>query len=122
MKGLILLTGATGYIGGRLRVALEDLGVPLRCMARKPAALQSRVDPTTEIVEGDILDPSTLERALEGVVAAYYLVHSMGAKEGFEERDRVGARNFATAAESQTCSHFGEPCAESGVASRVRDR
>jgi uncharacterized protein YbjT (DUF2867 family) len=98
MKGLILLTGATGYIGGRLRVALEDLGVPLRCMARKPAALQSRVDPTTEIVEGDILDPSTLERALEGVVAAYYLVHSMGAKEGFEERDRVGARNFATAA------------------------
>ena len=98
MKGLILLTGATGYIGGRLRVALEDLGVPLRCMARKPAALQSRVDPTTEVVEGDILDPSTLERALEGVVTAYYLVHSMGAKEGFEERDRVGARNFATAA------------------------
>lgn len=98
MKELILLTGATGYIGGRLRTALEELGAPLRCMARKPAVLESRVAATTEVVEGDILRPATLDSALVGVATAYYLVHSMGAKGGFEEPDRVGARNFATAA------------------------
>jgi uncharacterized protein YbjT (DUF2867 family) len=74
----VLVTGATGYIGGRLVPVLESAGVRLRCLARQPAALASRVSTTTEVVAGDLLDPSSLDRAFAGIDVAYYLVHSMG--------------------------------------------
>ncbi|HMM37014.1 MAG TPA: NAD(P)H-binding protein, partial [Thermoanaerobaculia bacterium] len=63
---LILLTGATGYVGGRLLTALEEAGHRVRCLARRPAHLAGRVGPRTEIVEGDCLRPESLPPALEG--------------------------------------------------------
>jgi uncharacterized protein YbjT (DUF2867 family) len=94
----VLLTGATGYIGGRLVPVLEAAGVRLRCLARHPAALASRVLPTTEVVAGDLLDAASLDRALIGIDMAYYLVHSMGAHGDYRETDRTAARNFGEAA------------------------
>ena len=94
----MLITGATGYIGGRLVPVLEGAGVRLRCLARSPAALASRVSQTTEVVTGDLLDPASLDRALAGVDVAYYLVHSMGAHGDYLENDRAAARNFGDAA------------------------
>ena len=94
----MLITGATGYIGGRLVPLLDSTGVRLRCLARHPAALASRVSRTAEVVAGDLLDPASLERALAGVEVAYYLVHSMGAHGDYFEMDRAAARNFGEAA------------------------
>ena len=94
----VLMTGATGYIGGRLVPVLESAGVRLRCLARQPGALASRVSPTTEVVAGDALDPSSLDRAFAGVDVAYYLVHSMGAHGDYRTTDRIAARNFGAAA------------------------
>lgn len=94
----MLLTGATGYIGGRLVPVLEASGVRLRCLARRPGALASRVSAATEVVAGDLLDPVSLDRALLGIDVAYYLVHSMGAHGDYLETDRIAARNFGEAA------------------------
>jgi uncharacterized protein YbjT (DUF2867 family) len=94
----VLLTGATGYIGGRLVPVLEAAGVRLRCLARRPEALRARVATTTEVVEGDLFDAASLDAALAGVDIAYYLVHSMGAHGDYMEKDRVAARNFGDAA------------------------
>jgi uncharacterized protein YbjT (DUF2867 family) len=91
MTATVLVTGATGYIGGRLVPALEASGVPFRCLAQRPAAPESRVSPTTEVVEGDLFDPASLDRALAGIEVAYYLVHSMGAHGDYLEKDRVAA-------------------------------
>ncbi len=98
MKHKILLTGATGYVGGRLRRLLEEGGHELRCLTRVTEGLASRVASTTEVVAGDVLDPETLWPALAGIETAFYLVHSMGSDGDFEERDRIAARNFAEAA------------------------
>lgn len=97
-SGLILVTGGTGYIGGRLLKALEAGRRPVRCLARRPDFLQARVGPGTEVVAGDCLDRSTLRSAMAGVHTAYYLVHSMGSAGKFEEQDRIAAQNFAEAA------------------------
>ena len=94
----ILLAGGSGYVGGRLLRVLEETGRPLRCLARKPELLRPRVAASTEVVGGDVLDLSSLSEAMKDVHTAYYLVHSMAAGGGFEERDRLGAKNFATAA------------------------
>lgn len=94
----VLLTGATGYVGGRLLPLLEARKIPLRCLARDPDRLQSLVGPATEVVAGDVLDPGSLERALQGIQAAYYLVHLMSGSADFEREDREAARYFASAA------------------------
>ena len=97
---LILLTGATGYIGGRLLPRLEAAGYRVRCLARRPEFLRARAGSQTEIVAGDLLAPDSLPTALRGVDVAYYLVHSLGAAGDFEEQDRQAARNFAAAAQA----------------------
>ena len=74
----ILLTGATGYIGGRLLPLLERRAVVVRCMARRPEYLQGRTSDTTEAVAADVLDDASLHTALADVDAAYYMIHSMG--------------------------------------------
>jgi uncharacterized protein YbjT (DUF2867 family) len=94
----VLVTGATGYVGGHLTPALLQRGFDVRCLVRDPrrAALPAGV----EVVQGDVLAPATLAPALDGIDVAYYLVHSMGGggDGGFAERDRVGADAFAQAA------------------------
>src|SRR3990172_1909735 len=95
---LILLTGASGYVGGRLLTALEAAGRRVRCLARRPEFLQSRVASTTQVVKGDVLDPESLAAALVGVDTAYYLVHAMGSGNAFEEEDRRAPPHLAPAA------------------------
>jgi uncharacterized protein YbjT (DUF2867 family) len=96
----VLVTGASGYIGGRLLHRLEAEGRRrVRCLTRRPAALAERTAPETTVFAGDVLEPGSLDPAMRGVQKAYYLVHSMGASGDFEELDRVGASNFAAAAE-----------------------
>jgi uncharacterized protein YbjT (DUF2867 family) len=96
--GRVLLTGATGYVGGRLLRKLEESGRTVRCMVRRPEALSGRTAEQTEVVHGDVLEPDSLHEALEGVTVAYYLVHSMAASEPFAGADRRGAENFAAGA------------------------
>lgn len=95
---LILLTGATGYVGGRLLPRLEELSYRVRCLARRPHALEGDIGPDTEIAKGDLLERDSLDEPLEGVDTAIYLVHSMGASGDFENEDRQAAENFAAAA------------------------
>ncbi len=99
MSKTILVTGATGYVGGRLVPRLLAAGYQVRCLTRDPARLAGRSWPGVEIMAGDMFQPDTLGPALAGVDIAYYLVHSMAeGAAGFEERDRVAAANFAAAA------------------------
>ncbi len=94
----VLVTGATGYIGGRLVPALLAAGHGVRCFARDPGRLEGRF-PGTEIAQGDVFDRESLRAALEGCEAAYYLVHSMSDdRRDFTRRDREAARLFGTVA------------------------
>ncbi|HEY8482506.1 MAG TPA: SDR family oxidoreductase [Spirillospora sp.] len=96
---LCLVTGATGYIGGRLVPELLDAGYRVRCMARSAGRLRDHPwAPRVEIVEADATDPASTRRALDGVDVAYYLIHAIGGPQGFAETDRRAARTFAGAA------------------------
>lgn len=97
-RGQILLTGATGYVGGHLLHRLEHDQHRVRCLTRRPTALACRVATTSEVAAGDLLTPESLAPAMQGVRAAYYLVHSMDAPGSFEELDRQAATNFAQSA------------------------
>ena len=98
-RPLILVTGATGYIGGRLVPRLLEAEWRVRCLVRDPARLEGRSwQGAVEIVTGDVLDAASLAPAMRGVHTAYYLVHSMGGGAGFHGRDLTGARHFAEAA------------------------
>src|ERR1700691_6172187 len=94
----VLLTGASGYIGGRLLKELEKAGWPVRCLARRPDFLRSKVAASTEVAKADCLDRGSLVSAMAGVQTAYYLVHSMGTSGKFEQEDREAAQNFADVA------------------------
>jgi uncharacterized protein YbjT (DUF2867 family) len=95
---LILVTGATGYIGGRLVPRLLAAGYRVRCMVRDPSRLDGRRwRDDVEVVAGDVLDAASLDAAVAGVDTAYYLVHSMAAGHAFHDRDVAGARHFAQA-------------------------
>ncbi|HZO18534.1 MAG TPA: SDR family oxidoreductase [Gemmatimonadaceae bacterium] len=93
----ILVTGATGYIGGRLAARLLADGRRVRALARDPRRLTSLAAAGAECVAGDVLRPESLPDALAGVEVAYYLIHSMGMGRDFAARDREAAANFATA-------------------------
>ncbi len=102
----VLLTGASGYIGGRLLHRLEASGGALRCLTRRPQLLRERVARHVEVVEGDVLDRASLDAALEGIHTAYYLVHSMTGPGDFESLDRRAAINFADAARAAGVSQI----------------
>ena len=103
-RPVILVTGATGYIGGRLVPRLLAEGHRVRCLARNPSRLEGRRWHGVEVVKGDVSDPASLAAALQGVSQAYYLVHAMG-----EDRPDFRGRDLRQA---QT---FGEACAKAGV-------
>ena len=122
---MILLTGATGCIGGRLLAALEARGHAVRCMTRRPSALAGRVGAGTEAVYGDCLDAASLGAPLDGVDTAYYLVHSMGGGADFEAQDRAAARNFGAAARSAGVGrivYVGGLGAQAGLSRHLRSR
>ena len=91
---LILVTGATGYVGGRLVPRLLADGYRVRCLVRDLSRLQGR--PwlhQAELVQGDMLKPDSLVAAMRDVQVVYYLIHSLGGGSDFSERDLVAARN-----------------------------
>ena len=98
MKPLVLIAGATGYVGGELLRALLAAGYPGRGLARRPDSLQAKGFEGLEVVRGDVLDADSLPAAMAGVHTVYYLIHSMGSPGSFEAQDRVAAQNFAQAA------------------------
>jgi uncharacterized protein YbjT (DUF2867 family) len=107
-----LVTGATGYIGGRLAPRLLEAGHGVRCLSRSAGRLRDVPwAKDVEIVEADVGDPATLGPAFEGVEVAYFLIHSLG-RPDFERLDREAARNFAVAARAagvQRIVYLGGP-------------
>jgi len=122
-----LVTGATGYIGGRLAPRLLEAGHSVRCLSRSAGRLRDvpwygQVD----VVQGDLSDPATLPAAFDGVDVAYFLVHSLGQRD-FEQLDRAAARNFATAAKAagvKRIVYLGgpEPPADEKPSAHLRSR
>jgi len=96
----VAVIGSTGYVGGRLIPDLLDAGHQVRCVARTPERLAG-VDwrAQVEVEAADVLDPKSLDAALTGIEAVYYLVHAMGHEGDFERTDRIGAENTRSAAE-----------------------
>ena len=120
-----LLTGATGYIGGRLLRRLERDGSAVRCLCRNPEALGWRVAPGTEVVRGDLLQPASLDAAFSGVDTAFYLVHSMNSGEEFEAEERRAAHNFAVAARKagvRRIIYLGGLAHGAGLSAHMRSR
>lgn len=95
---MVLLTGATGYIGGRLLKALERRSIAVRCLCRNPEVLRGRVAAGAQVVPGDLLQPASLGPVFAGVETAFYLVHAMQSGRQFESLESEAARNFARAA------------------------
>jgi uncharacterized protein YbjT (DUF2867 family) len=127
MQPLILVTGATGYIAGRLIPRLLEANYRVRALAREPGRLQFRSwSRRVEVVPGDVMRPASLASALAGVDTAYYLVHNMSSGHGYTERELEGARNFAQAAEGAGVGHIvylgGLADPEQDIAPHMRSR
>jgi uncharacterized protein YbjT (DUF2867 family) len=126
-NNLILVTGATGYIASRLIPRLLDSGYTVRALARNPLRLKGRSwIHQVEVLQGDVMNPSTLASALEDVRTAYYLIHNMSSGHGYTERELDGARNFANAAETAGIEHIiylgGLADTEQNIGSHMRSR
>ena len=122
---LCLVTGASGYVGGRLVSGLAERGERIRCLARRPEYVRPRVGDETEVAQGDALDPDSLRSAMAGVDAAYYLIHSMGSRGDFEREDRRAAENFAAAAREagvRRLVYLGGLGREPGLSRHLRSR
>jgi uncharacterized protein YbjT (DUF2867 family) len=123
-KPSILLTGATGAIGGRLLSALLDEGFQVRAMVRSPD--RADLPDEVEVVKGDVISSEGLEQATRGIDVAYYLIHSMGRSPGdFEANDRLGAANFANASRDSGVSriiYLGGLKAEGEGSAHLRSR
>ena len=108
----VLVTGATGYIGGRLVPRLLQAGYPVRCFVRDPGRLSGHAwSGRVEIVAGDALEAASLEKAMQGITTSYYLIHGMQGGRADAGRDLQAARNFTSAAEKagvKRIIYFGE--------------
>src|SRR4029077_7912085 len=93
-KRTVLVTGATGYIGGRLVPALVHRGYRVRCLVRQPEKARGRFGPSVEIVGGDLLQPDSLSVEQFDAGAAYYLVHALASSGNLREEETGGATNF----------------------------
>ncbi len=127
MDRLILVTGATGYIASRLIPRLLGAGYRVRCLARDPRRLSGRSwFHQVEILQGDVMNPSTLARAFEGVHTAYYLIHNMSHGHGYTALELEGARAFASAAAEAGVQHIiylgGLADPEQHIAPHMRSR
>ncbi len=109
-KQRVLVTGATGYIGGRIVPRLLDRGYRVRCLVRSPEKLDGRRwrdHPLLEVIQGDVSDDSSLDEACADCEAAYYLIHSMeSAGSSYAERDRELAQSFSNGAKRSGIKHI----------------
>ena len=122
------MTGASGYVGGRLVAALESAGRHVRCVTRRPELAAGRFGSGTEVVAGDVLDADSMRRAMAGVGLAYYLVHSLGSRGHFEQEEERAARSFVAAAQdagvraSSTWAVWRAPMSSRGRRAPARPR
>src|SRR6187399_662475 len=98
MSRLVFVTGATGYVGGRLLAPLKARGYRVRCLVRRPDQARKRLPADVEIVGGDLLDPAWLDAALRGVDTAFYLVHALRSSGDLWRDETEAATNFVRAA------------------------
>ena len=126
-NNLILVTGATGYVGGRLVPQLIESGYRVRVLVRDARRLQDRPwSNQVEIYEGDVFKPETLKPVMQGVSTAYYMIHSMKDSAEFDERDIIAARNFGHVAKNSSVERIiylgglGEP--DSDLSKHLRSR
>ena len=125
--GLILVTGANGYIGGCLVPRLLEKGYRVRCLTRNPAKLENRSwYARVEIIQGDIITCQTVDQALQDVTASYYLVHNMTSGYRYPERDILAATNFGSAAGRAGVEHIiylgGLADPDADISSHMRSR
>ena len=127
MKKRILVTGATGYVGGLLLQQLDTQLYQVRALARYPQNLLSRLGKReVDVVQADVLDPISLEKALQGIDIAFYLIHSMAATQAFEKLEEQGAYHFARAAKKAGVQKIiylgGLVAAETRLSAHMRSR